>query len=458
MSNRLTLASTIVGALSIILAFAYSQSPQLSPTGADIGPRHYTVDKPECVVDNKGTPAPTSRTGLASPDSVVNRAINCPDQFAWMQWARINKASAGEHPAWIYWATDRSTFPESPQPTECSGSTPDPTNCPSFGPLAGDPVSRDANQPVALTFNLPSKRPAPLHTPASRARAEAILDGGEIPKNLGSVTKETIHRNRASFDYIVDNKLWYQEGLADQFDANFQVDFPAASVEIKTNWLNLTRLGKVNDLQGEYYTVLTENDSTWALVAMHITTKDLPQWFWATFEHVSNPGRCDYIGCHDSYGQMPANVEPHAVRDSMYTPDTLRSYLTETMLAGIPDVLRDNYRLKGSQTQYTLPTGEATLLGNSVTEHGFVQTSSCMTCHARASSDWQGQTPYFFGGTPIGQSFNGAPDPDWFFGTQNQTQTFLNPTDFVWSISRARPIGGGCSGADQAEGKPGCSD
>ena len=199
-----------------------------------------------------------------------------------------------------------------------------------------------------------------------------------------------------------------------------------------------------------YYTVVTQQDSTWALVAMHVTTEDLPQWFWTTFEHVSNPGRCDYIGCDDSYGQLPANVEPHAVRDSACAPGELRPYLEKTMLANVPQVLRENYRLKGTQTQYALPTGEPTLLGNSVTEHGFVQTSSCMTCHARASSDWQGRTPYFFGGTSIGQSFNGAPDPEWFFGTKNQAQTLMNPADFVWAVSRARPIGGGCSGAERA--------
>ena len=30
---------------------------------------------------------------------------------------------------------------------------------------------------------------------------------------------------------------------------------------------------------------------TFGLTALHITTKDLPNWLWATFEHVDNPAR-----------------------------------------------------------------------------------------------------------------------------------------------------------------------
>src|SRR5690606_10370352 len=44
-----------------------------------------------------------------------------------------------------------------------------------------------------------------------------------------------------------------------------------------------------------------------------------------------------------------------------------------------------SYRLKGSQATYTDSTGRPTLLGNSVTEGGFVSSSSCMSCHARAA-------------------------------------------------------------------------
>jgi len=72
MSTRLTLARTLVGALLIIIAFAYSQSPPLAPTVEDTGPRHYTVDKPECVVDDTGTDQRGRRRGAPGVDLLGN--------------------------------------------------------------------------------------------------------------------------------------------------------------------------------------------------------------------------------------------------------------------------------------------------------------------------------------------------------------------------------------------------
>ena len=49
-----------------------------------------------------------------------------------------------------------------------------------------------------------------------------------------------------------------------------------------------------------------------------------------------------------------------------------------------------NYRLKGSQVDFTDGPGRSLLLGNSVTESGFVPSASCITCHARASVNASG--------------------------------------------------------------------
>ncbi|MGG7381499.1 hypothetical protein ACQ7B2_23090, partial [Escherichia coli] len=46
------------------------------------------------------------------------------------------------------------------------------------------------------------------------------------------------------------------------------------------------------------------------LVAFHVSSKDTPNWVWATFEHVNNLGRCDYTGCNDSYGYRSADRVP----------------------------------------------------------------------------------------------------------------------------------------------------
>lgn len=433
MSHRLSILGTFLGALSLLVAFAYTHLPP-GLSAADPGPTRYSVDQPACVTES-GAPA----------DDITNRAVTCSDQYAWMKWTELNQPDENGHPVWFKWATNYTTFPKAPRPSECSGdSAGDPNHCPVFGPIAADPTQVGDDTALVtdddgriLNLDHPSKRLPPLHTRKTRQNAIAELNSGSIPKELGSATLEGTHRNRASFDYIVANKLWYKEGMAEQFDANTEIDFPVDAIELKTNWINLSTVANRDKVAERYYTVNTDY-GLYGLVAMHITTKDIPQWYWSTFEHVDNPGRCDYTGCQDSFGQIPALVEPHTVRDSLYNEDRLTAYLQDTMLKDLPEPLRKYYRLKGSQTEFTLPTGEATLLGNSVTEDGIVQTSSCITCHARASYDWKGETMTV--GQPNGQSYYGAPDPDWFFASRDQTLTYYQQADFVWSIIKANPI------------------
>jgi hypothetical protein len=106
-----------------------------------------------------------------------------------------------------------------------------------------------------------------------------------------------------------------------------------------------------------------------------------------------------------------------------------------------------NYRLKGSQVDFARSTGIPTLLGNSVTEGGFVPTASCITCHGRAAVNSQGQNVFGGGFKPSlpgdgPQSYNGYPDPNWFWQFSESTSPTLKnlQVDFVWAIPfRARP-------------------
>ncbi|WP_259664036.1 MULTISPECIES: hypothetical protein [Rhizobium] len=129
----------------------------------------------------------------------------------------------------------------------------------------------------------------------------------------------------------------------------------------------------------------------------------LPNWTWATFEHQNNPGRCDYTGCHDAYGAVVADVDANEVLDRPYSAcaknDALKAVLGS---AGLSPVW-EHYCLKGSQTDFVSATGVPTQLGNSVTEAGFADTSSCITCHARAAVNAKGikTTPAGFVDPPI---------------------------------------------------------
>jgi hypothetical protein len=223
---------------------------------------------------------------------------------------------------------------------------------------------------------------------------------------------------------------------------------------------------------------------------MHISSKDTPNWAWATFEHVDNPGRCDYAGCNDSHGYRTADsvgpnqatnfTTPRLRCDGLLLPswvfdtgqaypsgaisDSLRRVFdalaigTRNAVPGADGILVPSrhdrgwlsYRLKGSQVQFTDSMGRPTRLGNSVTEGGFAQTSSCISCHARAGTTADGTIPPALGvflnelsEVGYGQSNYGIPVPDWYHRSNQPPALMVLQTDFVWGFlfaNRIQPV------------------
>jgi hypothetical protein len=411
MTRLLFLAVLVFG-----ITLATAQSPAV--------PAPAPADKAECRTTSGGP-------SLDTP----NLAANCPDLFAWMKFIEVNGPvpNTKGRVLWQTWATDPDTFPAKPDPARCKAPNPPPGTCPAW-PVADAPHSV---QPAANRFD-DDDDPA---TPAP-AIPVAAPPGKGVPPDLGAIAGETIRRNRATFDYIVDNALWYQEGLKQRFNENFTIELPLASVEVKLNWLPMSYVSDPS----RYFTVIDEKQVLQGLVAMHVTTKDLPNWYWATFEHVDNPGRCDYIGCVDSFGTAPSFTPPRSELKRPYAAEKLTPALLAMMKAANLAPVFQNYRLKGSQTDFTDSRGEPTVVGNSVTEYGFVPTASCITCHSRAGTDANGKKPdnlRIFGEKLGGQTFNGPPDVELFYDRNNPFRRYMMQADFVWAIPfRAQPIGG----------------
>jgi hypothetical protein len=367
-----------------------------------------------------------------SPNRAMsNIAASCGDMFAWLKFIEFNTPDALGNLVWEMWSTDQLTFPSNPQPSRCGVPNPPEENCPVW------PVS------LAQSGLLePSKRSDALHPPDATASVRAAAEAREeAHKPLGLLTGETVRRSRAAFDYIVAHDLWYAEGIAARFREGFRVEFPIDAVELKVNLLPMRYV----DDPSRYYTLEFDGELH-GIIAMHIATKDLPNWFWATFEHIDTPGRCDFTGCSDSFGIEQAFVPPSDVLAGNYPTEQVRPALVQLMeRAGLPAVFL-NYRLKGSQTTFADRFGEPTLLGNSVTEFGFVQTSSCITCHALAGTDANGrkaQGSRSFGDLDNGQTMNGPLPQGIFFDNSNPRLRFMMYTDFVWAIGfRSKPIGG----------------
>lgn len=350
-----------------------------------------------------GTPPANAPLALPPP-SDPDPAMNNPDMVSWQLFVTVNApaATSGNNNALFEtWASDDDTFTQNPVwPTTPTGSK--------------------------------------LKPPALQRFAPAVHG---LQPRISPDGSEEVRRNKVSFDFIKDNKLFTKAGLKAAFAAKKTITFPVDSIEVKANWTEVK--GSIDPKK--YHVNTAANGKQYALVSMHIISKQIPNWTWATFEHQDNKGRCDFIGCHDAFGAIVADVPakpPVGTYGACAKTDALKKMMADAKL----EAVFENYCLKGSQPEFTSATGVPTLLGNSVTENGFVNTSSCITCHSRASTDATGGSPQGAGflnppvaavcptGNPC--SPNGTPNPTWFWnnpGKPNQTIKTLQ-TDFVWAI------------------------
>jgi hypothetical protein len=371
-----------------------------------------------------------------------NPAVNCPDRFAWETLVKISQPVPGKQALFEAWPTDCDTFPPNPDPTKCTGSHPDPKNCPVLPQPPGAPGALGAAAP----------RPKPL-APRALQTLAAVRRGGTgaallvpTPSATCDPTQilEVIHRNPAAFNFIKNQGLWYTDGLIAAFNRSADIQFPADAIAVKSNWRPLCK----GDDASHYQTYKSPNGQLYGLLALHVTTKDLPNWFWSTFEQEDNLGRCDYLGCHDSFGVTPGQVPPNPNLGKAYPVGTLTPELVALLKPLGPQWM--HYRLKGSQVDFITSEGQHTFLGNSVTEEGFVSGSSCITCHSRGTVTQNGVTAYpiVAGLSPDFQSHNGSPETGWYFFGATPRRYAL-PMDFLWGMAfRASP---GCSQGQGSE-------
>ncbi len=368
----------------------------------------------------------------AQTPSLADLAESAPDQLAWMLFIEANTQAAtpgNNNALFETWASDGDTFNLSPQ----WPGGPTPKNlAPPAVPSAGATIAQEHGVPMP----------------------QVLPFGPTSPANAGEETR----RNKADFDFIVQNNLFKVSGLQAAYGQT--MSFPVDSIEVKANWYRVRDPGNPTKSgipgytgdpaqAGTIYHVNTASDGQqYALVSMHVISKIVPNWTWATFEHQNNPGRCDVMGCKDNFGATDAFVSPLPTPGQEYQACTKTPALQALIAAANWDPAYANYCLKGSQVDFTTATGLAVRLGNSVTEMGFVNQASCMTCHARAAFDSKGAATTFAGFDPVsGQAPIGTVDPSWFWTTASgdppyfpmfedmpNLQQIAQAADFVWSI------------------------
>lgn len=505
--------------------------------------RSFVQDDPAC----RGSVAVEDGRAAFRGAVAGSAAATCPDAFAWVQFAE-----AIAEGFWN-WGVDQTVWPANPWPI-CTGDQTYPAD------RCCEPGVTPAEQPEACPvyradYDPPSPLPITLSgNPSNDVRSHHALnlaDQIDPARVLRDLELELVFRNKPMVDYIYRNDLYTSEGLAARNRAQnaaldrgdlaaahgLQVRFPVDSVMVKADFLHQTvmaDLGLIPSLgtagQGDdaaepktprgetppnnpdfpYVTVYIEDapgadpdkSGYFYLVAMTNASKDLPIWHWYAMEHVANLGRCDYIGCNDSFGftaddrggtravfgptyippmtilnddRAPVEADgavtdpndPLFVTGQVYPPEMTGEAPTDQLTAlldgmgvGVggagcapdPAVLQAcdpawrNYRLKGTQTTFTTAGGVPTGMGATVTEGGFVNSASCTTCHSQASVDGFGN----IGMQGVGSSWTtnllgyprvemGAPDMAWFYGNGGPSVT-ATQVDFVWGAFNAKCV------------------
>jgi hypothetical protein len=253
---------------------------------------------------------------------------------------------------------------------------------------------------------------------------------------------EEVRRNFASYQYIVSNGLYSTAGLAAAFKSHLKVELPADAVEFKGDWVRVTDLitwikrtegltlsePRVREIYYVSKATLGKTTDEFALVGFHFATKQIKNWVWADFEHRLNPGRCDTIGCHDDFGATDPAVTPKATPNQYYGECHKTAALLAMLAnAGLSPVWQ-NYCLKGAEIDFIQANGKPQLLGNSVIERIDanipVGKSSCITCHAYAAFDRNGNHGLltFTNTLPVGNV------------NEDRLKGYVS-NDFIWGIA-----------------------
>jgi hypothetical protein len=236
----------------------------------------------------------------------------------------------------------------------------------------------------------------------------------------GRTICEEARMNPDAQQYITSQGLTTRPGQVSFINAGKTFAFPAPAVELKADWIQLASCS--NPPQGVH--VENVGGTCYALGGLHLISKLIDKWIWATFEPqntTTNSQRCKVLGCNDPWGSVPATSSGAPTKQS----PALAALMKQANLASE----WSNYRLDGVQVDFLDANGKPTRLGNSIIEGDnagnpqAMKVASCITCHNLSSINAQGQeqSPNFIIGAP-------QPPPAGYV-----------LRDFVWSLTLALP-------------------
>jgi hypothetical protein len=345
-----------------------------------------------------------------------------PEQTAWEIFVAANCPAGNNQLVWETWVEQLQLYPANGQ----AGA----------GLVRG--VRRLHGSPLAFALSSKTGGLAPL-TP-SNAGCNPLSRIPPAPpmikktKTQPSICEE-VHLNPAAAQFITNAGYQTRPPQTKAAQQGVGIGFPTAAVEVKVDWIPAsdfqTPFSCTHPPTGVHVEMI--DGTCYAMAGMHISSKLMPNWLWATFEPQSmttNPWRCKLFGpCNDPWGSNPAISNGGANGFTQLT-STLTGWMQQAGLAS--EFL--NYRLDGVQTTFTdpaSPDASPTILGNSIIEGENVgmhdNSASCITCHSVSSIKNDGTDGITLLGTPPPTGPQYKIPPDWI------------ARDFVWSMGLACP-------------------
>ncbi|MBZ0274839.1 MAG: hypothetical protein K8I60_01770 [Anaerolineae bacterium] len=272
-----------------------------------------------------------------------------------------------------------------------------------------------------------------------------MVDGTTfIARSSGLNVRYEERMNEDNFNYILQRQLYNRDGQMAFFCADAStptgapIDFPDPAIEVKASWIVLGP----DDNPNQYYTSQgfyiddagNQVAATFGLTGFHFTSKVFPFWFWATFENVNN---------------ATATTAPGGPP----IPDKEQEFNNIIHLALGASNVWSYYNLRDYQLLYDYDTA---VLGNNQIESYMLESSSCITCHALASTGDldDGRMPIlYFDSDGNEKGWTGDistiqfEDANGNIFVYNQSQSGFDDTDgnlrykqldFVWSLRRAQ--------------------
>lgn len=289
------------------------------------------------------------------------------------------------------------------------------------------PVVWSTWKTVDEVFLLGGARPGKWESgdPLAPPRVNSMeIDGRRLRDRLGNFVLFETRMNRATFEYLVERRLYSFAGQQELLLPGAPpVDFPSDAMEVKASW-RLLGPDEGERAMSRYFVrqvrvegAADESLVMVALTGLHITSKVLPNWFWATFEHVDN-------------------AETTRTRLRLPIPPDVAAMNTN-MQRRLAGTRWGNYRLNAYQVEPVDREGRPLLAANSQIETHFQESSSCLTCHALAAVGAPSQPrPEMFRLGPAGLKGPVGQPSERLFQAGNGGG--FRSLDFVWSLRHAR--------------------